>query len=741
MKKIELLSPVGNIETLYQAIHNGADAVYLAGTSYGARKFADNFTNDELLSVIKYAHLYGVKVYITVNTLIYESELEHCLEYIEFLHTNGVDAIIMQDIGLIKTVKEKYPNLEIHASTQCHNYNEEGINLLKSLGVTRIVLAREMSLTEINNINVDIEKEVFIHGALCVSYSGCCLFSSLNGGRSGNRGECVGSCRLPYKLIKNNEEIILQDKYLLSTKELNTINYLERLISSGIDSLKIEGRMKSPYYVGYVTKLYRTLIDKYYNNEKLILTEEEITNLKKLYNREFTKGYLFNDTTIMNTKTPNHQGIEIGKVIEVDKKYVKVKLTEDAIYQNDGIRFKNSNTGMIVNRLYNKDKLLTNKVENNNICYLDNKLNIKKNDILIKTIDSNLIKELEQYSKKKIPINIKVESMINNKLKITLTDGINEVVEYGDIIEPAIKREVSKEDIIKCINKLGNTPFQTKNIEIEKDDNIFISLSNINDTRRKVIDKLIYIRENIKNKVIINEIKQNNIQETKENKIFINALVRTEAQLQCCLDNNIDNIYITDYDLYNKYKHLNNIYYRVDRLDNKKELNNERLLIPELGNIYKYRNSNILIGDYYLNITNSKSIDYLSNMGLKRITLSVELDKSKIKDIMKSNYNVELIIYGRLELMLMKYCPLKECLNYCKKCKNSTDKFYLENNEKEKYPIIRNNCITHIMHSKNINKIEDIKEYYDLGINNFRIELFDEDYNETNKIINITTLI
>jgi len=733
VKKIELLSPVGNIETLYQAIHNGADAVYLAGTSYGARKFADNFTNEELVEVIKYSHLYGVKVYITVNTLIYEHEVEDCLNYIEFLHKNGVDAIIMQDLGLIKLVREKYPNLEIHASTQCHNHNEEGIKLLKKLGVTRVVMARELSLEEINNIKEDIEKEVFIHGALCVSYSGCCLFSSLNGGRSGNRGECVGSCRLPYKLIKNNEKVILKDKYLLSTKELNTINNLPQLISSGIDSLKIEGRMKSPHYVGYVTRLYRTLIDKYYNNEELILNKEELINLKKLYNREFTSGYLFNDKNIMNIKTPNHQGIEIGKVISTDKKYIKIKLTNDNLSQNDGIRFKTTNKGMIINRLYDQNKLLKSKVDKDNICYLDNKFPVKKDDILLKTIDSTLINELENYSLKKIPVTINIECLIDKKLKLTITDGINEVTEYGQVIELAKSREVTKEDIIKYINKLGNTPFITNDLKIIKDNNIFIGLSNLNETRRLAIDKLITLRENTKKDVIINTITSKNI--TKEENITITALVRTEEQLKVCLDNNLDNLYLTDYNLYNKYKHLDNVYYRVDRLDNEKDLVGEKLLVPEIGNIYKYKDNNTLIGDYYLNVTNSNTINYLLSLGLNRVTLSPELDDIRLKDIMKENYPVELIIYGCLELMLMKYCPLKQCLNYCSNCKTSTDKFFLENNEKERYPIIRNNCITHIMHSKNINKIDNINTYINIGIKHYRIELFDETSNEVSRII------
>ena len=218
----ELLSPAGNMNCLYAAINNGADAIYLSGKNFGARKFATNFTNEELKEAVLYAHLYGVKIYVTVNTIIYNEEVEELLKYIDYLYHIGVDALIMQDIGMISLVKKRYPGFNIHASTQLHNHNNNGIKLLKELGIKKVVLDRELSLEEINNLDNSIEKEVFIHGALCNSYSGNCLFSSMNGGRSGNRGECVQSCRMPYKLLKNNEYIISEGKYLLSTKELNT---------------------------------------------------------------------------------------------------------------------------------------------------------------------------------------------------------------------------------------------------------------------------------------------------------------------------------------------------------------------------------------------------------------------------------------------------------------------------------------------------------------------------------------
>ncbi len=292
MAKIELLSPAGDLETLKRAIDTKCDAVYIAGYQYGARKYAKNFSMEELDEAVKYAHLYNVLVYVTVNTIIFESEIRDFIDYIDHLMLIGVDALIMQDLGMINLVLKRYPTAVIHASTQAHNHNKEGLQYLKDLGVKRVVLDRELSLNEIKDIDVSIEKEVFIHGALCVSYSGECLMSALSLSRSGNRGECAGLCRLPYNLYKNDKSLNLKEKYLLSLKELNTSKYIGDILNSNVDSLKIEGRMKSPYYVEYITKVYRRLIDEYETGRKPVVTLEEEKNMALLYNRKFTKGFI-----------------------------------------------------------------------------------------------------------------------------------------------------------------------------------------------------------------------------------------------------------------------------------------------------------------------------------------------------------------------------------------------------------------------------------------------------------------
>ena len=718
----ELLSPVGNKACLYAAIHNGADAVYLGGKLFGARKYAGNFTKEELKEVIDYSHLYGVKVYITVNTIVYNDEVESLLEYVDYLYNIGADALIMQDIGMISLVRKKYPDLEINASTQIHNHNNYAIALLKELGIKKVVLDRELSLKEIEALDKTIEKEVFIHGALCNSYSGCCLFSSLNGGRSGNRGECVQSCRLPYKLLKNDSYIETTNKYLLSTKELNTTNKFEELMKSDIASFKIEGRMKSPAYVGYITKIYRKLIDNYNKGKKIELTDEEQDNLKILFNREFTNGYLFNDN-VMNTKSSNHQGLEIGKVIEVTPKKIKIKLNKN-LYQEDGIRFKNSGLGLIANMIYNDQGLLVNKGLSGEVIYLDNKINLKEKDILIKTSSIYLEKEILSVEEKKIPININIK---NNKIEFI--DDLNNKVSTTIETSPAVNRPTTKEEIKEKITKLGNTPFKVNNININISDNIFISMKLLNEARRVLVDMLAKERIKIKRKGIINEVKLT-YEEENNSKYEISVLARTEDQIKASLNLNVDRIYV-DKELWEEYKDNSKIYLRLPRVSSNYNIQSKNVLVTELGGINKYKGENI-VSDYYLNIVNNHSIKFLLDKGVKRVTLSPEINYNDLDNLITDK--VELIIYGRIELMLTKSCPISEILNNCPCTTN--DKYYLEDINKNIYPIIHSNCLTHIMHYKNIDYLDKISYYKELGIKSYRLELFDESYEETISLIN-----
>ena len=477
---MELLCPAGNKESLIAAINSGANAVYLSGKRFGARAFAANFSNEELKEAIRIGKVYGVKIYVTMNTLVKENEIEEFLEQVEFLYSNGVDAILMQDFGMICLCLKKYPNLEIHASTQAHNSSLQGIDFLYKLGVKRVVLPREMSLDEIKLIKTPIEKEVFIHGALCVSYSGRCLMSQVLGGRSGNRGECAGCCRFKWKLYKSDK--LLKEGYLLSMKELNLSEDILRL-TPYVDSLKIEGRMKSPTYVSFITSYYRKILD----GEKI--TDIDRENLQSLFYRGYTKGHLLNNKDLVNTKSPNHIGLPIGKVIDVTDSKIMILLDKE-LAQEDGIRFLESGKGLIVNYLYDmKDRLISKGSPKQKII-LDNKVGLTTLDTVSLTTNHKLVTKFSTITKK-VDIAIKVIAKINEPLEISFIKDNIIIREKGNIVERAKSAIVTKERIISQVKKLGNTPFNCHEIDVLLDDDIFIPMGEINVLRRTLTERLI----------------------------------------------------------------------------------------------------------------------------------------------------------------------------------------------------------------------------------------------------------
>lgn len=477
---MELLCPAGNKESLIAAINSGANAVYLSGKKFGARAFAANFSNEELKEAIRIGKVYGVKIYVTMNTLVKENEVEEFLEQVEFLYSNGVDAILMQDFGMICLCLKKYPNLEIHASTQAHNSSLQGIDFLYKLGVKRVVLPREMSLDEIKLIKTPIEKEVFIHGALCVSYSGRCLMSQVLGGRSGNRGECAGCCRFKWKLYKSDK--LLKEGYLLSMKELNLSEDI-LILTPYVDSLKIEGRMKSPTYVSFITSYYRKILD----GEKI--TDIDRENLQSLFYRGYTKGHLLNNKDLVNTKSPNHIGLPIGKVIDVTDSKITILLDKE-LAQEDGIRFLESGKGLIVNYLYDmKDRLISKGSPKQKII-LDNKVGLTTLDTVSLTTNHKLITKFSTVTKK-VDIAIKVIAKINEPLEISFIKDNIIVREKGNIVERAKSAIVTKERIISQVKRLGNTPFNCHEIDVLLDDDIFIPMGEINVLRRTLTERLI----------------------------------------------------------------------------------------------------------------------------------------------------------------------------------------------------------------------------------------------------------
>ncbi|MCI9233933.1 MAG: U32 family peptidase [Bacilli bacterium] len=730
MKKPELLAPAGNMESLKAAIEAGADAIYLGGYMFGARSFAGNFSNDEIKEAIIYAHLYGVKIYVTVNTLIYEDEVEIFINYIDFLYKANVDAIIVQDLGMLDLVRQMFPLLEIHASTQMHLHNLEGVKFVEELGVKRAVLARETDIDLIKEIkeNTNIEIEIFVHGALCISYSGQCFMSSLIGGRSGNRGSCAGSCRQKYSLISDGKKVN-KDKYLLSTKDLNTLEYLGELIDIGIESFKIEGRMKRPEYVYTVVKLYRKAIDQYCKNQKIEIDETEILELKKIFNREFTKGFLFHEkeNNLMNQKRPNHIGIPIGKVVDYQKGIATIQL-DSRLQNGDGIRILGSeDSGTIVTKICVSKKQV--KEIEKGIVQIPYKETVKVGSIVLKTTDKRQLDEIDALllkKNRKVAVSLELTLKCNKIPILKLSDGKNQVVVNGNkIVERALKAPISKERIQEQIEKFGDSIYQVKSILLKIDDNIFISIKELNELRREAILKL-------NKKRIYNYPYQKgeyhrevpNFPEEKKQSILINELF----QYKLVEKEDWNFIYVEKEELFNMLKIDSRVIRKIPRVFHHISLQKNLSLIGEVGSFHYYPQVFI---DWSFNVTNSYTAALLFNKGAKMVTLSYELDENRIKlltSAYKNRYhahpNFEIIIYGKEEVMISKFHLLEHF-----RVKNG----YLKDRFGNLYPIEENKNFMKIYNYKPRNKKED---YYQYGINSVRLQFLDEKESEMKNIIN-----
>ncbi|MDR1773603.1 MAG: DUF3656 domain-containing protein [Clostridioides sp.] len=532
MNTVELLAPVGSFNALKAAVQNGANAVYLGGKSFSARASANNLDDDEIIEAVKYCHIRGVKVFITVNTLIKENELENLIEYIKFLYNSHVDALIIQDIGVAKIVRDIFPDFEIHASTQMVAHSLEDVKFFEEFGFKRVVLARELTIQEIKYIceNTSVDIEVFVHGALCVCYSGACLMSSMLGNRSGNRGRCAQPCRQKYKLIDLQTGKIMNEKndYLLSTRDLNTIENIGEIICAGVSSLKIEGRMKRPEYVATVVNAYRKEIDSYINfiedrvkkvdseknsiedrNKKVgsdknsigdrfkRVDDRTMENLYTIFNRKFTKGYLLGEVgkEIMNPEKPNNQGLFIGSVLDFNKKTKRLKLKlEASLKKGDGINLGGGTIGRII-----KGKNISDRAEKGEIVEIDFVGEAKKGQKVFKTSDSDLMEKVqktfgENYESIKIPVFAKVIIKIGQKPVLEFSDEkseqhANEQEKYklkankNSKADEKFKKQVNKKSEEKIYEKTYEKIFVEGDFVVEKALKVAL-------TKEKVIDQI-----------------------------------------------------------------------------------------------------------------------------------------------------------------------------------------------------------------------------------------------------------
>lgn len=764
MKKVELLAPVGSFEALKAAVQNGADAVYLGGKDFSARASANNFDKEELKRAVEYCHIRGCQVFVTANTLIKQCEVKSFLEYAKYLYDIDVDAIILQDIGMATLLKKELPDFELHASTQMVAHSLEDVRYLESVGFDRVVLAREVNINEIKYIceNSKADIEVFVHGALCVSYSGQCFMSSMIGNRSGNRGRCAQPCRQKYSLINyNTKEVInTNGEYLLSQKDLNAIEEIDKVIEAGVYSLKIEGRMKKPEYVATVVESYRKTIDDYLKTKKINVSDETINDLYTIFNRKFTKGLLLGDVGIetMNSNLPNNIGLFVGTVIDYNKKAKRLKIKlENTLKKGDGINLGGGNIGRII-----KGKNIDTIGYKGEIIELDFVGEARKNQIVYKTSDSELLDRvqktfMEDKEFKKNFINAKVSIKLNEKPRLEFTDFNNNTsVVYGEnVVEKALKVSLTIDKVENQIKKLGNTPYEIKNIEIDLDENVSVSVSVLNNLRRECIEKLSSERIKIKNrKFKTKKINYNPQIVDKNYKNKISVKVKNLEQLEVVLNYDLKNIYYEDTNTIEEAINLatkfdKEIIYTSPRIIRFNEYNNlqkviksnvNSVMVSNWGAIdyFKYKNLNI---DYFLHSFNLESLNYFKSIGAKTVCISQELNLDEIKETTKySDLEIESVVYGFMPVMITEYCPMGVLVRDCKKdkrvskCRESI--YALKNLNEEEFRVSQDLFCRSTIYNSNVTLLgESLEELKNSGIDIFRLDFTLENKQEVKEVM------
>lgn len=799
---IDLLSPVGDFDCLKAAVQNGANSVYFGANLFSARAFASNFDLDELKNAIQYARIRGVKTNLTLNTLIKNDEFEDAFNLAKKAYEFGIDAIIVQDLGLAKMLIKSFPDLAIHASTQMSVHNLQGVLELQELGFKRVVLSRELSIGEIEYIcrNSNVEIECFIHGALCISYSGQCLFSSMIGGRSGNRGKCAQPCRLPYKLLENNS--VIDSGYLLSTRDICGLDFIPDMINAGVTCLKIEGRMKKPEYVATVTRIYRKYIDLAESSEPYVVDDADRKILMQAFNRgSFSCGHLSNEPNkklVFKDKSDN-MGLFLGKVEKYNsnKGYITVKLNEP-IEVGDTVALERESGTYNVSEVMVSNKNIKGTKVGQTVTIGRMKGNIKLGDKIFKMSSksqNSIANDSLRFENRKVALNCKVTVKENQPLEINITSA-NDLDIYKnlnitstlDVLPVEAKnRPISKDDIIAQINKTNSTPFSFANINVNLDDNLFLpKVSSLNELRRtalenvenfaisniqRISDGINYnaCNENSKN---ANNSNSSNNPNNDENKISVLLNILNEKYDYSSLEG-IDIVYIPlKYFVNKKYSNI------LETLSKKFELyiylptiikaNYRNLLSLNIENAIKSYNikgfvlsniSNLLlldnvlencslnknnfnfIANYTFNIFNNHSVKELKELGFNRFTISPELNKETILDLTSSNTEVlasELIVYGKTPLMNMNYCLLGKA----NKCYPNCD---AKCNSCNKYYLKDRLGLNFEIIPDNIqtvttiynSKTTSIESTDFVSTNVFRIDVIDESIDDINNIVSI----
>lgn len=791
-RTIEILAPAGSYEGMRAAMNAGCDAVYIGGNSFGARAYANNLGEETLLKAIDEAHVRDKKLYLTVNTLLKEKErTKELYRFLEKFYLQGLDAVIVQDMGVLHFIHENFPELPIHASTQTTLTMAQGANLLKPYGVTRLVTARELSFREIKAIrdNTELEIETFVHGALCYCYSGQCLMSSMIGGRSGNRGRCAQPCRMPYQFLSGNKKLSTeQEKYLLSPKDINTLAYIPEMVEAGIDSFKIEGRMKRPEYAALVASMYRTYLDRYLENGKEHYDEflqsdnfhKDMLKLQDVYNRGgFSEGYgkTYHGKNMMSLYRPNHSGVYVGEVTGIKGTAVTISLTQEVNAQDIlEIRHKEEEGyEFTVKDAHDKGETLTTNVgrrqdQKTGKDGKDKYYNpgIKLGDQVYRTKNNLLLSELEeQYLSrdKQLGIQGKLYAKQGERLALTLMYEDIQVTAYQELVQEALKQPMTREKLIAPIEKTGDTFYSFHSLIVDMGENIFVPVAWLNEIRREAIRLLM--------EVVVDQYRRKPAKAMNEDKsveesegaltpgIFV-VCQKKEQLEQALLQEEVCSVAV-DFDRID----LNSIREFAGR---SKELSKEFYLsLPHICRLSQYNRlkkdfdeiidnnaitgfiiknfdeiellqslrDNIknkkLIANYNMYTYNTEAKAFFKKLGIKHYTAPVELNYQELKGL--GIGDSDLIVYGYQPVMVSAQCLFESTVG-CKKCKEGNEGNLVDRLGKSFFVQANcDGCYNIIYNGQALSLLKYSQEVKDLKPRNIRLDFTFETAGEVQKIL------
>ncbi len=802
MNRVEILAPAGSIEGLKAAVNVGCDAVYIGGAKFGARAYANNLDEETLLKAIDYTHIRGKQLYLTVNTLLKNEELnDELYHYLKRFYLQGLDAVIVQDVGVMHYIHEHFPQLPIHASTQMTLTMAEGVNELKKYGVTRIVPARELSLLEIQRIrrSTDMEIEAFVHGALCYSYSGQCFMSSMIGGRSGNRGRCAQPCRMEYQVEEAKKVVSERDQsYMLSPKDMCTLSMVAQMIEAGIDSFKIEGRMKRPEYAAGVVLAYKKQTDMYYelgakgydqyHKEHPEVMAKEIQKLQDLYNRGgFSTGYydMHNSKEMMSMHRPNHSGVLVGHVVNRQGIQAEIALCEDVNAQ-DILEFRHQGEATyeftVKDSLKKGSKLRTNTKPNSKI---------ERNDEVYRTKNSLLLENLANRFMnvdEKIKICGELIAVVGQPLQLTLwttlpmvVPGTNvkkesitiEVTELGDIVSEALKQPMVAANVEEKLKKTKETPFEFEHLTVNLKGNVFFPIGKLNELRRTALSNLelrMASKYRRSEQVLKHNLpKKSNNQSHATKDLVMIAVVKDEMQIAAvCKNTKVSEVYVdiaensfeslhqfaetikragkkvfyllphilraSSYDELTSYQE----YFKDDLIDGFVLKNFEELSF--CNNILKTKKELRL--DYNMYVMNEEAVKFYEEIGIHHYTSSIELNATELKTL--PLWKFDLVVYGYLPLMISAQCVRKNTTE-CRLFEGKENAYHIKSAKplllidrvQMKLPVRTNchYCYNSIYNSQCISLLGNAKEIKKMDLNGIRLDFTMEDEAQVTTIL------